>query len=171
MLNNRRVMSVSCRRVDIPLPSARASPLTAVHFPCTNCFTISARHFLSRTSPLRSQDNSIREALSVERPLGTTHRRTRILLNLGSPLPLPLCTFPLPLFYSRTPALPLDYLFLLGHLAQHPSRFDSAPAVAPSSQYIHLDSEHILPYITARVCRRRNQISLIFLYFYFFFSP
>ena len=36
-------MIVSCRRVDIPLPSACASPLTAVHFPCTNCFTILAR--------------------------------------------------------------------------------------------------------------------------------
>ena len=43
MLNNRRDMIVSCRRVDIPLSSARASPLTAVHFPCTNCFTILAR--------------------------------------------------------------------------------------------------------------------------------
>ena len=46
MLNNHRDMIVSYRQVDIPLPSMRASPLTAVHFLCTNCFTILARDLL-----------------------------------------------------------------------------------------------------------------------------
>lgn len=40
---------------------------------------------------LELTDNSVRDASSVERPLGTTHHQTRNLLNLGSPLPL--CTF------------------------------------------------------------------------------